>query len=388
MQENNNFQQRYEDDEIDLIELFKKIWASRKTVALITGCFTAIGILYALIATPWYQATATFEPGGYLSGDNKKYFNNKKIFVEDIKIRYIDSLKYAKNMGFVVKKVEEIKDNDKLFKIEVIGKSNEIATSIVNDILKDLQNMDKPFIDEYILDKKNAIAQIDRQISNMNNIQIQDLKNRIDYMENNTIESAKREIEILDKITIPRTNEQINLVKENLKQYKDNLKIYEKNAIKNNELRAVVALDERSILNLIVNNEKNLIDLQKDLNLIEISTRPNLNDKLDKLINIDLPALYAQKDEILSHQLPLLKSELNDLQKNKISKLEDDKKVLELALKPYNYSPIKIVSNIITYENPVKPKKFLIVVISFFVGFMISIFGVLTVGALRENTKD
>ena len=306
-------------------------------------------------------------------------------------------------MDFVVKKAEEIKDNDKLFKIEVIGKSNEIATSIVNDILKDLQNMDKPFIDEYILDKKNAIAQIDRQISNMNNIQIQDLKNRIDYMEkiqlprldeqikymeNNTIESAKREIEILDKITIPRTNEQINLVKENLKQYKDNLKIYEKNAIKNNELRAVVALDERSILNLIVNNEKNLIDLQKDLNLIEISTRPNLNDKLDKLINIDLPALYAQKDEILSHQLPLLKSELNDLQKNKISKLEDDKKVLELALKPYNYSPIKIVSNIITYENPVKPKKFLIVVISFFVGFMISIFGVLTVGALREKIKN
>ena len=208
--------------------------------------------------------------------------------------------------------------------------------------------MDKPFIDEYILDKKNAIAQIDRQISNMNNIQIQDLKNRIDYMEkiqlprldeqikymeNNTIESAKREIEILDKITIPRTNEQINLVKENLKQYKDNLKIYEKNAIKNNELRAVVALDERSILNLIVNNEKNLIDLQKDLNLIEMSTRPNLNDKLDKLINIDLPALYTQKDEILSHQLPLLKSELNDLQKNKISKLEDDKKSTRISPK-------------------------------------------------------
>ena len=64
------------------------------------------------------------------------------------------------------------------------------------------------------------------------------------------------------------------------------------------------------------------------------------------------------------------------------------KKVLELALKPYNYSPTKIVSNIITYENPVKPKKLLIVVISFFVGFMISIFGVLTVGALREKIKN
>ena len=403
MQENNNFQQRYEDDEIDLIELFKKIWASRKTVALITGCFTAIGILYALIATPWYQATATFEPGGYLSGDNKKYFNNKKIFVEDIKIRYIDSLEYAKNMDFVVKKAEEIKDNDKLFTIEVIGKSNEIAVSIVNDILKDLQNMDKPFIDEYILNKKNDLAGVNRQINNLKNIQIQNLKNRIDYiekiqiprldeqikyMENNTIVGAKRELENLDKFTIPTIRERIKLIQENLEQYKNNLKSYKKNDIKNNELRAVVALDEHSMLNLIANNETTLIELQKNLDVIEVSTKPNLNDKLDRLVNIDLKALYAQKDEIISHTLPQLQSELDRLEVNELGKLEDSKKVLELALKPYRYSPTKIVSNIITYENPVRPKKLLIVVISFFVGFMISIFSVLTVGALREKIKN
>lgn len=92
-----------------MIELFKKIWASRKTVALITACFTALGILYTLIATPWYQATATFELGGYYSEDNKKYFNDKKILIEDIKIRYIDSLKYAKNMDFIVKKQKRLK---------------------------------------------------------------------------------------------------------------------------------------------------------------------------------------------------------------------------------------------------------------------------------------
>ena len=403
MQENNNFQQRYEDDEIDLIELFKKIWASRKTVALITACFTALGILYALIATPWYQATATFELGGYYSEDNKKYFNDKKILVEDIKIRYIDSLKYAKNMDFVVKKAEEIKDNEKLFIVEVIGKSNKIATSVINEILKDLQSMDKPFIDEYILDKKNALAEVDRRIKNLKNIQIQNIKNRIDYaektqlprldeqikyMENNTIVGAKRELENLDKVTIPTIRERIKLIQENLEQYKNNLKSYKKNDIKNNELRAVVALDEHSMLSSIASNETTLIELQKNLDTIEISTKPNLNDKLDRLANIDLKSLYAQKDEIVSQTLPQLQSELDRLEVDELGKLEDSKKVLELALKNYRYSSAKIVSNIITYENPVKPKKLLIVVISFFVGFMISIFGVLTVGALRENAKD
>lgn len=400
MQENNNFQQRYEDDEIDLIELFKKIWASRKTVALITACFTALGILYALIATPWYQATATFELGGYYSEDNKKYFNDKKILVEDIKIRYIDSLKYAKNMDFVVKKAEEIKDNEKLFIVEVIGKSNKIATSVINEILKDLQSMDKPFIDEYILDKKNALAEVDRRIKNLKNIQIQNIKNRIDYaektqlprldeqikyMENNTIVGAKRELENLDKVTIPTIRERIKLIQENLEQYKNNLKSYKKNDIKNNELRAVVALDEHSMLSSIASNETTLIELQKNLDTIEISTKPNLNDKLDRLANIDLKSLYAQKDEIISQTLPQLQSELDRLEVDELGKLEDSKKVLALALKPYRNSPTKIVSNIITYEHPVKPKKLLIVVISFFVGFMISIFGVLTVGTLREK---
>ena len=306
-------------------------------------------------------------------------------------------------MDFVVKKAEEIKDNEKLFIVEVIGKSNKIATSVINEILKDLQSMDKPFIDEYILDKKNALAEVDRRIKNLKNIQIQNIKNRIDYaektqlprldeqikyMENNTIVGAKRELENLDKVTIPTIRERIKLIQENLEQYKNNLKSYKKNDIKNNELRAVVALDEHSMLSSIASNETTLIELQKNLDTIEISTKPNLNDKLDRLANIDLKSLYAQKDEIVSQTLPQLQSELDRLEVDELGKLEDSKKVLELALKNYRYSSTKIVSNIITYENPVKPKKLLIVVISFFVGFMISIFGVLTVGALRENAKD
>ncbi|WP_367173578.1 GNVR domain-containing protein [uncultured Campylobacter sp.] len=46
-------------------------------------------------------------------------------------------------------------------------------------------------------------------------------------------------------------------------------------------------------------------------------------------------------------------------------------------IEPENIQKIYILSNIVTYENPVKPKKALILLISCFVGFLLSIFGVL-----------
>lgn len=50
------------DDEIDLIELGAGIWAQRKLVAAITAAITALALLYALLATPSYEATADLRP--------------------------------------------------------------------------------------------------------------------------------------------------------------------------------------------------------------------------------------------------------------------------------------------------------------------------------------
>ncbi|MFQ6616858.1 MAG: Wzz/FepE/Etk N-terminal domain-containing protein, partial [Fidelibacterota bacterium] len=50
------------DDEIDLRALWKVIWSGRRFIAVVTGAFTLVGIIYALLATPYYKSTITVYP--------------------------------------------------------------------------------------------------------------------------------------------------------------------------------------------------------------------------------------------------------------------------------------------------------------------------------------
>jgi len=56
------------DDEIDLRALIKVIWAGRKFILTVTGVITFIGLLYALLATPYYKSTLTLYPASSETG--------------------------------------------------------------------------------------------------------------------------------------------------------------------------------------------------------------------------------------------------------------------------------------------------------------------------------
>lgn len=60
-------------------------------------------------------------------------------------------------------------------------------------------------------------------------------------------------------------------------------------------------------------------------------------------------------------------------------------KDLRIKIPPISYSKTKILSSIITYKNSVKPKKALILLISCFVRFFVSVFGVLILGVVRNK---
>ncbi len=55
-------QQPVEEDEIDLIQLTKTLWKSRKTVIKITVIFMVIGLLVAILTPPEYQVTTVMVP--------------------------------------------------------------------------------------------------------------------------------------------------------------------------------------------------------------------------------------------------------------------------------------------------------------------------------------
>ena len=63
-------QQPAEEDEIDLIQLTKTLWKSRKKVIKITIAFMVLGVLVAFLTPPEYQVTTVMVPQG--SGGQSK----------------------------------------------------------------------------------------------------------------------------------------------------------------------------------------------------------------------------------------------------------------------------------------------------------------------------
>ncbi|MGA0841152.1 MAG: Wzz/FepE/Etk N-terminal domain-containing protein, partial [Pseudomonadales bacterium] len=51
-----------QDNEIDLIELFKIFWADKFLIVFITAIGSGLGVAYALLATEWYKAEVTLAP--------------------------------------------------------------------------------------------------------------------------------------------------------------------------------------------------------------------------------------------------------------------------------------------------------------------------------------
>ena len=60
MSERNNHRM-YQDEEIDLFELGKKVWNYKKYIFLTAGAASLAAGLYAFVATPLYKATALVE---------------------------------------------------------------------------------------------------------------------------------------------------------------------------------------------------------------------------------------------------------------------------------------------------------------------------------------
>ena len=64
MQNNNQNQQVcYEEDEIDLRELFKTIWNSKKLIIAVTTIITLLAGVYAFTKTPIYEVKSNVQIG-------------------------------------------------------------------------------------------------------------------------------------------------------------------------------------------------------------------------------------------------------------------------------------------------------------------------------------
>lgn len=301
-----------QDDEIDLIELFKTVWGYRIYIVVITAIFGFLGFLYAfVIATPKYEVSAIFENGYYrnlpISGEKIPLYDVTSR-IESLNVKWIKSLEGVPNLDFKFKKIELLKDDKNRFFVQIFANDNDIGISKVKEILAELEEEDKKELEIY---KQNIQNQIDSSLEKIKNLKEKgiSLENSLKIAQEESKNAYEKAYSFNDKIA---------------NQSDTNLEL---------------AL-------------AGMLDLQN-----------RIENKILSLNN----SIIENKTNIINEESAL--------------------KNLEIKLLPNNYSVSRILSNIVTYDKATEPKKALILVISVFVGFFISMLGVLIYDVVKKHGK-
>lgn len=176
---------------------------------------------------------------------------------------------------------------------------------------------------------------------NLYNPKIENSKSLI----NNEILNIERQIDFFENEKIKMLNESIILSNSNLEKYnKEITELYKSNINTNDKTSSMIASVQ------IINYQNLILNLQNQINSIEI-----------------------EKQQIIKNILPKMKASLDEI---------------KFKLSEQNISNTRLVGDYIVNEYPSKPKKSLIVVVSFVTGFILSIFMVFFMQFISNFRKE
>ena len=316
---------RYEEDEIDLKELFLILMKYKYKIFFMTSIITILSVIYAYSATPIYDARAVVKVGEYkivndsVSAQSDIGFvtNDLPGLIREAQVVFIDILKDKKERKSEVIAIDVLKKQKNLFEIKAEAISSYLAKKEIQKVMK------------YLQDKHQKIL------------------NDVKEVRDAQVKQTEVKLSILKKKTLPTLTNKIQRYNLNIALYENNFKNLEKNLKK-------IKQSNPTLATIQINQQKYLADM-----LIK------LRDSLERF--------EAQRDDIELLQ---------------ISKLEERLNTLKSLMKPYNYKNTQIVGKIITSEHPIKPKKRLIVIVAFVTGFILSIFLVFFLEFLQGFKKE
>jgi len=279
MQENQIDIKRYEEDEIDLKELFKTLWKNKVKIVIITSVITILAIVYVYTKTPIYEAKAIIKIGEYkLSNSN----SNASELTKELEVLYIDLLKNEKNRPAEIKSISLVKKQKNLFEVVANGISNEMATLELNKVIAYVQ-------------KKH-----------------QKLLNDVKELREAQVKEAQNKLSLLNNRTLPSITEKVN-------RYKNDVRLYEKNfkatqlslqkIKKSNPTLAALQINEQSYLTKILMELRDSLDAYEERkNYIELVEVPELEKNINMLDSLMKPYNYKNTEiigEIMTNEYPV-----------------------------------------------------------------------------------
>ena len=223
-------------------------------------------------------------------------------------------------------------DKDQEFEIKKINLSKGMKSFIEVSSESTSNDLGIKGLNEIITYTKDIHSKLLKDVKEKNDLEVKNIDLMILNIQNDKIVNINKKIELYDQ-NIINLEEQMKSVIETLKNM--NSLDYSVTALK--------LMEKRDISNEIITNKSNLYDLI---------------ERKENLINIDL------------------------------NKLSERKKLLETLSLPHNLKNTEVVGNILTDDNPIKPKKALIIVVAFVTGFILSIFLVFFMQFINGMRKE
>ena len=248
-----------EEDEIDLKELFKTIWAKKIFIVIFTLVVTILAGFYAYIKIPIYEAKALLEIGEY----KKNPVDDAVALEKKLSTIFIDMEKNLKDKTSEISNISVVKGLKNFLEIKSESTSNEEAKNEILKVLTFVQNEHEKILDDVKKQKEMELRNIDLQIS--------DIKSK--------------SVDLIDK-KIENNIKNLKSLEEQLKQVDENLK---KIDTLNPSLAALKLMEKRDITNSI-----NTITIQNF----------ELESKKDELLTTNLYKLEESKKIIELSLLP------------------------------------------------------------------------------------
>ena len=374
--QNNNPNNYFQEDSIDLKEVFKLLINSKKLIIAITLVITTLGTIYSYQKVPLYKSTALIEIGANNTFSNEKgLIEPGKDLMQDLKINFI----YKNSFGGLIFRLIE----NKLLQIEYISPSAKKTNHLLNEIVVYILNRHSLLLSNHTQKTKN---QLTYEIKNLND-QIE-YSNKTLFTQNeadklrisNQIESLNKKIEYINnKSLVQKEDDKLRISNqiENLYYLLPSLDL------KIKELNQIILKDE-SNLKLIKSNDELLISraaqsptLEQVIFEYKSSIIENENEKL----------ILFEKIDNLESQLKYLES--NDLESNEIFMLSQEKYALELKLEflmNQNLTNTQLIGEILT--NEVATKKVFTTLLSFIFGLFLSIVVVFINNSLKTSKEE
>lgn len=326
----------YIEEEIDLRELFSTLAKKKVFIFVFTFAITLLAIIYVNIKTPIYEVKSVVRIG-YI---NSTLVENANILETKLKLVFgVDNYPFITKEEGIVTNISAIKKVDNFLEITTEAHSNEQALSKNKEVVDFLQNEYKYKIDEYVL---------------KTNIGIKNLEEQIKYVENVTKIEKEEQIAFLNNVDLVTIENKEKFNKEKLNQYQENINQISKRRSSNDTENMLSAMEILNYQNLILNLQNQIENLNKE------------------------------KQNIITEKIPSLKRNLEFDIKIKLDNLKDSIELEKLKLT--NNS--EIVGDILVDDNPIKPKKSLIIVVTFVTGFILSIFLIFFMSFISNLKKE